>query len=99
VSVPGSSADDEFVLVIVVAFALTAALGSAGLLWLQGVDWLVDHRVLLPATRHPLLVLRGCAGAGLDGRRLLVVTGAMLAGITWAASALRRGWVARGAER
>jgi hypothetical protein len=45
---------DNFVLVILGCFALSAGLGSAGWLWSQGTNWLVAHQVLVAAKQHAI---------------------------------------------
>ena len=84
------SADDEFVLVVVAAVAAAALVGSVGVLWLAGVDWLLEHGVLVSAAAIPVLSVPGCAGAGLDGPRLAVAAGLLLALAAWVGSAIRR---------
>jgi len=83
-----SSADDEFVLFIIGCVAAAALVGSAGLFWLKGVGWLVEHQVLIPAGQHPLVTLPSSDGAGLDLSRLAVLCAVVLALIAWAASAI-----------
>jgi hypothetical protein len=83
-----SSADDEFVLFIVGCVAAAALVGSAGLFWLKGVGWLVEHQVLVSAAEHPLVALPNGGGAGLDMSRLAVLSAAVIALIAWAASAI-----------
>jgi hypothetical protein len=83
-----SSADDEFVLFIVGCVAAAALVGSAGLFWLTGVGWLVEHQVLVSAAEHPLVALPDAGGAGLDLSRLAVVAAVVIALVAWAASAI-----------
>lgn len=83
-----TSADDEFVLFIIGCLAAAALVGSAGLVWLKGVGWLVEHQVLVPASQRPLLALPFSDGAGLDMSRLAVLCAVLLALIAWAASAI-----------
>lgn len=90
-----SSDDDEFLLFIIGAVALSVAVGSIGVLWFKGVDWMVQHQLLIAASRHPVLAVPGSAGAGLDTPRLAVVAGVLLALLAWAGSTLRRLWVTR----
>lgn len=93
---PSTSPDDEFVLFIVACVALVTVLGSAGFFWATGVGWLVEHHVLVPAGQHPLLRIPAGAGAGLDGPRVAIVIGAVLAVLAWAVSAVRRAIARRG---
>jgi hypothetical protein len=86
---PAGSADDEFVLVLVVAGVAAALLGSVGVLWLRGVDWLVEYAVLVSAATSPLVPVPGCAGAGLDGPRLAVTAGLLVGLAAWVGSAIR----------
>lgn len=92
----GTSPDDEFVLFIVACIALVTVLGSAGFFWATGLGWLVEHHVLVPAGQHPLLKIPGGDGPGLDGPRIAVVVGAVLAVLAWAVSAVRRAIARRG---
>lgn len=91
-----TSPDDEFVLFIVACVVLVTILGSAGVFWATGVGWLVEHQVLVPAAQHPLLGLPGSSGAGLDGPRVAVVAGVVLALVASAVSAVRRAISRRG---
>ena len=63
-----NSPDEEVILVVVGALALSALVGSVGLVWVAGARWLVEHHVLVPAAAHPLLEIPGAAGAGLEAR-------------------------------
>lgn len=92
----GTSPDDEFVLFTVGCVALVTILGSAGFFWATGMSWLVEHQVLVSAGQHPLLRVPGGAGVGLDGPRVAVVVGVVLAGVAWAVSAVRRAIARRG---
>lgn len=84
---PGqTSPDDEFVLFLAACGVLAAVAGSAGLLWLAGVSWLVEHQVLVGADEHPILALPG--GAGLDGSRLAIAIAIVLGLLAWAVSAI-----------
>ncbi len=89
-----SSPDDEFVLFIVGCVAAAALVGSAGLFWLKGLGWLVEHQVLIPASQHPLVALPSSGGAGLDLARLAVLCAVVLALIAWAASSIHHRVVA-----
>ena len=90
---PVNSDTDNFVLVILGCFALSAGLGSAGWLWSQGTSWLVAHQILVAAKQHPLLPLPYADGAGLDVRRAAVVSAALLITVALLASAARRAWL------
>ena len=48
------------------------------LAWRSLVGWLVDHQILLAATRHPLVVIPASDGAGLDFPRLLLLAAVVL---------------------
>lgn len=87
---PNSSADDDFVLVILGCLAAGAALGSVGLWRRRIVSWLVEQELLLPATSQPLLTLPGTDGCGLDLARLAVVAAALLVLGAVIFSAIRR---------
>lgn len=50
------------------------------LAWKSLVGWLVDHQILLAATRDPLVVIPASEGAGLDLPRLLLL-GALVLGL------------------
>lgn len=87
--------DDEFVVFIVLPLAAVTVLGSAGVLWLKGVEWLVAHQVLVAGATDPVLALPWCGGAGLDWPRLSVLAGAVLALLAWGVSSARRAVTAR----
>ncbi len=74
-----NSPDEEVILVVVGALALSALVGSVGLVWVVGVGWLVEHHVLVPADAHPLLAVPGAAGAGLDLPRVAILLALLLA--------------------
>lgn len=86
---------DNFVLVILGCLALSAGIGSAGWLWIQGTRWLVAHQVLVAAENHPLLPLPHADGAGLDLQRVAVAAGAVLLAVAVLISAARRAWLRR----
>ncbi|MGB8386140.1 MAG: hypothetical protein WCG47_33725, partial [Dermatophilaceae bacterium] len=87
---PAGSADDEFVLAVGAAVAVAALVGSVGVLWLAGVDWLLERGVLVSAAASPVMQVPGCAGAGLDGPLLAVAAGLVLAVAAWVGSAIWR---------
>lgn len=90
-----SSDDDTFLLFIIGAVALSVAVGSIGVLWLKGVNWMLQHQLLVAASQHPVLTVPGGAGAGLDVPRACVVAGLLLALLAWAGSAFARMLAAR----
>lgn len=94
---PGSqiSDDDRVVLTFLGLFALPGLLGAAGYLWSHGLDWLVQHHVLIGAAADPLLPIPGCAGAGLDGARLAIAAGLLAIGLVVTVSAIRWALVRR----
>ena len=81
---------EELVLIHVAIAAVAVLLGSAGALWLQGANWLVEHQVLVPHAAAPLLEIPATAGAGLDLPRIAIVTGVLLAAIAAGVSAAHR---------
>lgn len=82
---------EEEVLLIHVALAvLGMVVGSAGVLWLKGATWLVEHQVLVGESTDPLVQIPGAAGAGLDVPRLAIATAVVLATLVVAASSARR---------
>lgn len=70
--------EEETFLINVAVVALSAMLGSAGVLWLKGATWLVEHQILVAASQDPLLVVAGTDGAGLDISRLAIAAAAVL---------------------
>ena len=100
---PGSgiadSTDDEMVLIHVAMGVLAAVLGSAGVLWLSGTQWLVEHHILLPASQQPLVQIPGAAGAGLDLGRVAIGAALVLALLAAGASAARRAFSRRRQEQ
>ena len=96
-SVPSATSrgDDDVIVFVVPAVAAPTAIGSGGVVWLTGVGWLVEHHVLVPAAVHPALALPACAGAGLDGTRLAIGVGIVVALMAVGVSAVRRRVAAR----
>jgi hypothetical protein len=90
-----NSDDDEFLLFIIGAIALMTLLGSAGLYWSKIVVWMVAHHIVVPGASHPMVALPGGDGAGLDGPRLGLLVGVLIALIAWAGSASRRAIASR----
>lgn len=91
--------EEEIVLIQVAAIALGAVLGSAGLLWMKGVEWLVEHQVLVSAEASPLLEIPGTEGAGLDVSRVVIATSLLLGVLAIAISSGRRLAARRRQER
>jgi hypothetical protein len=58
--------------------------------WHQGVLWLISRRVLLPARAHPMVIVPGTGGAGLDFARFAILVAALLAFTAVAVTAIRR---------
>lgn len=87
---PTHNDDDPLVLFGALTVFGGAILGSAGALWLGGVQWLVAHGVLVAAAQAPLLELPYAQGAGLDWARALVLGGVAVALLACAISAARR---------
>ena len=90
-----NSDDDEFLLFIIGAIALMIFLGSAGLFWSKGVVWMVAHHIVVSGASHPMVALPGGGGAGLDGPRVGLLVGVLIALIAWAGSASRRAIASR----
>ncbi len=86
---------EEMLLIHLAAGLLTVLVASAGVFWLKGATWLVEHRILVSASAHPLIAVPGAAGAGLDLPRVAIAAAAVIAVIAWAASAVRRSWSTR----
>ena len=81
--------DDLFVLAMVGFLALAGAVGAAATWWTRTVGWLLTHRVIVAASEHPVLVLPGGGGTGLDGPRLALAAAAALLAPTAVVSAVR----------
>jgi hypothetical protein len=56
----------------------TIILGSATTAWADATGWLLDHRVLVPATADPVVGLPATDGAGLDWARIAIAAGVLL---------------------
>lgn len=84
--------DEEVFLVNMGVLALSTVLGSAGLLWLKGSAWLVEHQVLVSAAADPLLAIPGTGGAGLDVSRLAIAAAVVLIAVMGAVGGVRRAW-------
>ncbi|GAA5000257.1 hypothetical protein [Actinopolymorpha pittospori] len=85
-----NSPGEEMLLIHIALAALGVLVGSAGVLWLKGTTWLVEHGVLAPASAPPLLEIPGADGAGLDRPRIAIATAALLAVVAVAVSWARR---------
>lgn len=90
--------DDEILLIHMGMGVLATLLASAGVLWLSGTQWLVEHHILLPAGQEPLVQIPGASGAGLDLARVTIGAAIILAALAAAASAARRAIVRRRQE-
>ena len=88
-----NSPDEEVILVVVGALALSTLVGSVGLVWVAGARWLVEHHVLVPAAAQPLLEVPGAAGAGLDLPRIAILLALLLAMAAVTVSSARRALV------
>ena len=82
--------EEEFIVVHAALAALAAVIGSAGFLWLKGVEWLIEHNILVAASADPLLVLPASAGAGLDLPRIAIAGGVLLGAVLLSVSAAVR---------
>ena len=82
--------EDELVVINAALLALGAVLGSAAVLWLKGVEWLIEHKILIAASADPLLVLPASAGAGLDLPRIAIAGGVLLGAVVLGVSAALR---------
>lgn len=67
-----------------------AIIGSLGLLWLRGVQWLVEHHILVAASADPLLAIPGGDGAGFDLARIVIVAAVLVAMVAIIASTVLR---------
>lgn len=74
---------------VVVGAAVMALLGSAGVLWTKGSQWLVEHQMLVDASEASALAVPGMGGAGLDTSRLMVIAGVLIIVLAVAGSAAR----------
>lgn len=87
--------DDDVIVFVVAAVAAMTVIGSVGAFWWTGVGWLVEHHVLAPAAGHPVFVLPACAGAGLDGARLAIGAGIVVAFMAMGVSTVHHRLAAR----
>ncbi|WP_432570474.1 hypothetical protein [Kineococcus sp. SYSU DK005] len=87
-SEPTRSDDDKMTLVLVAALFL--AFGGAAALWDKVLTKLLELHVILPAGPQITLALPKAAGAGLDGRRLLLAGALVLLLLAAAAGERRR---------
>lgn len=90
--------EEETFLINLGVVTLTGLLGSAGILWLKGATWLVEHQILVAADQDPLLVVAGTGGAGLDISRLAIAAAAVLVVLVLLVSAGRRSLARRRQE-
>ncbi len=82
--------EEELLVINVALGALAAVLGSAAVLWLQGVQWLIQHKILLAASADPLIELPASGGAGLDLPRIAIAGGVLLGVVVLGVSAAVR---------
>lgn len=86
--------EEEVLLIHIALAALGVLVGSAGVLWLKGTTWLVEHGVLASASSHPLVEIPGAAGSGLDLPRIAIATAVLLAvaavALSWARRVIAR---------
>jgi hypothetical protein len=74
---PGSVSESERVVLTLVALVAVAA-GAPLIAWRSAQRWLLEQQVLVAAADGPLITLPG-GQAGLDGPRLLIGGGLLLA--------------------
>lgn len=86
-----TSDNDLFTLLLISVLGLGAAVGALAATWGRALVWLLEHQVVVSASAHPLLVLPGSDGAGLDPPRLaLAIAAALLLAAATAGAARRR---------
>lgn len=68
---------DPFISIVATLAALLVV--GPSLLASKITDWLIDHRVLAPASADPIVVVPHTSGAGLDGRRLVALAAVLVA--------------------
>lgn len=93
-----AKADEEFTLLTHWTLIASVLIGSVGLLYAQGVQWLLKHSVLVAASADPVVTLPGAQGAGLDTARVVVVAGVLIFMVAWGVSAAARAVAARRQE-
>lgn len=86
---------EEILLIHIGLAALTIGVGSVGVFWLKGTQWLVQHQVLVPTSARPMLAIPTAGGAGLDLPRVSIVAGVVVMLLAWAFSAARRALATR----
>ena len=82
----GETPEDQFVALKILSGVLIFVLGSAGTIWLTGVNWLIQHQVLVASAAHPTITLPHSGGAGLDTARVFVLVCVLAAAIAIFAS-------------
>ena len=92
-----SSADDDLFTLVMLgmgSLGLIIPAGVAVLLtaWHTSVSWLLEHKVIVAAHRHPLLTLPHAGGAGLDSARCFVLAAIVLLLLFAAVQSVRRYW-------
>lgn len=93
------SPGEEMLLIFVALGVAGSVLASAGAVWLKGSEWLVAHRVLLPAAAHPVIQIPGTAGAGLDLPRVAIASAVAVAVLAVALSSAWRAMSRRRKDR
>lgn len=73
------SNDLAWAFVAAVLFGVPALIvGSATTGWANATDWMLEHRIMIPASADPVLTLPATDGAGLDWLRIGIVFGAFV---------------------
>lgn len=83
-------ATDELVTMHFAVGVLATMLGSAAVLWMTGIRWLVEHKVLVDASDEPLITIPRAAGAGLDINRVVIIAAFVIALVAIGLSAALR---------
>jgi hypothetical protein len=67
--------EEEVLLIHLALAAMGVLVGSISIIWLKGVDWMINHRVLVAPAADPIIALPGAGGAGLDVARVVALVG------------------------
>lgn len=89
-TVGGGFSDNDLMVILLVLVLFGGSIAAAALgYWHTVAAWLVDHRVLLAGSDHPLLRLPGFAGAGIDAARIFIAVAVVAVAVIAAVHTIR----------
>ena len=86
----GLSNEDQLSLLMAAPLLLGILVGTLPAMSTKATAWLLAHDLIVAATASPLVTIPGTEGAGLDFRRLIIITTVSVLAATLAVSGVRR---------